>query len=345
MSLTREQYDEIVRSYMQKQNRNHQLAMQRRDEIFAKIPEFRELTDMVPVVAMGYLRSKLGEGGSTHPDSPFSLRPELEKIAERKKKLLLSNGFPADYLDEKYDCPLCRDTGFVDGHKCRCFRQKEIEVLYDHSHLQELVKEQNFDTLSERYYKGEDLQRFRVASAACRRMAAEFDEVFRNIYLYGTVGTGKTFLSICIARELLESCHSVLYFSAAALFDKLSMYAFDAKAKSELRSFTQDLYGCDLLIIDDLGTELTNQFISAQLFSCLNERFLNRRSTVISTNLSLGEMQQRYSDRVFSRITNNYELYKLTGNDIRLMKSRLRSRSSAGAANWKHPSQQTVFTP
>jgi DNA replication protein DnaC len=123
------------------------------------------------------------------------------------------------------------------------------------------------------------------------------------------------------------------------------MYAFDAKAKSELRSFTQDLYGCDLLIIDDLGTELTNQFISAQLFSCLNERFLNRRSTVISTNLSLGEMQQRYSDRVFSRITNNYELYKLTGNDIRLMKSRLRSRSSAGAANWKHPSQQTVFTP
>ena len=131
---------------MQKQNRNHQLAMQRRDEIFAKIPEFRELTDKVPVVAMGYLRSKLGEGGSTHPDSPFSLRPELEKIAERKKKLLLSNGFPADYLEEKYDCPLCRDTGFVDGHKCRCFRQKEIEVLYDHSHLQELVKEQNFSS-------------------------------------------------------------------------------------------------------------------------------------------------------------------------------------------------------
>ena len=128
MSLTREQYDEIVRGYMQKQNRNHQLALQRRDEIFARIPEFRELTDKVPTVAMGYLRSKLGERGNTRPDSPVSLRPELEKIADRKRRLLLSNGYPADYLDEKYDCSLCRDTGFVDGVKCRCFRQKAVKA-------------------------------------------------------------------------------------------------------------------------------------------------------------------------------------------------------------------------
>ena len=156
-------------------------------------------------------------------------------------------------------------------------------------------------------------------------MAAEFDEVYRNLYLYGTVGTGKSFLSVCIARELLESGHSVLYFSAAALFDRLSMYSFDPKVREELRSFTSDLYGCDLLIIDDLGTELTSQFISAQLFTCLNERHLSRKSTVISTNLSLKEMQARYSDRVFSRITNDYDLYKLTGNDIRVLKRRLRS--------------------
>jgi DNA replication protein DnaC len=151
------------------------------------------------------------------------------------------------------------------------------------------------------------------------------------------VGTGKSFLSICIAKEVLESGHSVLYFSAAALFDKLSMYSFDVRVKDELRSFTNDLYTCDLLIIDDLGTELTNQFISAQLFTCLNERHLGRKSTVISTNLSLKEMQARYSDRVFSRITNDYELYKLTGSDIRVLKRRLRS-AAATPTNWTQPS-------
>ena len=98
----------------------------------------------------------------------------------------------------------------------------------------------------------------------------------------------------------------------------------DVRTKEELRSFISDLYECDLLIIDDLGTELTNQFISAQLFACLNERHLNRKSTVISTNLSLAEMQARYSDRVFSRITNDYDLYKLTGSDIRVLKRRQR---------------------
>ena len=329
MALTREQYDDIMRGYMQKQNRLHQLRIKRRDEVYAKIPEFRELSEQVPGIAVGYLYSRLGEKEAGRSSSPDFVRPELLKIAARKKELLLSHGYPEDYLLAAPECPLCNDTGFVDGRKCRCFKKKEIEILYSHSHLQELVRTQNFDALSESYYDGEDLKRFRKAAAACRRMAEEFDDVFRNLYLYGTVGTGKSFLSICIARELLESGHSVLYFSAAALFDRLSMYSFDPKVREDLRSFTSDLYECDLLIIDDLGTELTNQFVSAQLFTCLNERHLNRRSTVISTNLSLKEMQARYSDRVFSRITNDYELYKLTGSDIRVLKRRIRGAGPA----------------
>ena len=340
MALTREQYDDIMRGYMQKQNRQNQLKMQRREEVYSRIPGFKELSDRVPEIAVGYLYSRLGEKDKDQSASPLFVRPELDKIAARKKELLLSYGYPEDYLSVQPECPLCGDTGFIDGRKCRCFKQKEIEILYSHSHLQELVKEQNFDILTEAYYDGEDLKRFRTASSACRRMADEFDHVYRNLYLYGTVGTGKSFLSICIARELLESGHSVLYFSAAALFDKLSMYSFDLKAKEELRSFTQDLYGCDLLIIDDLGTELTNQFISAQLFTCLNERHMSRKSTVISTNLSLKEMQARYSDRVFSRITNDYELYKLTGSDIRVLKRRQRSAANAGGRITQ--SQRTV---
>lgn len=325
MSLTREQYDEIMRDYMHKQSRRHQLAVQRREEILTRIPEFRQLSDQVSEIAVDYLHSRLGEKKNASSDSPIFVRPKLQEIAAKKKHLLLSHGYPEDYLTVSPECPFCDDTGFVNGAKCRCFKQKEIEILYSHSHLKELVKEQNFDILTDSYYHGEDLKRFRIAAAACRRMAAEFDTAYRNLYLYGTVGTGKSFLTICVAKELLETGHSVLYFSAAALFDKLSLYSFDAKTKEELRSFTSDLYSCDLLIIDDLGTELTNQFISAQLFTCLNERHMNRKSTVISTNLSLAEMQSRYSDRVLSRITNDYELYKLTGSDIRVLKRRQRN--------------------
>ena len=325
MSLTREQYDEIMRGYMQKQSRRHQLSLVRRDEVYEKIPEYRKLSEQVSEVAVGYLHSRVGGKGKETSASPILVRPELSRIAEKKRQLLVSHGFPEDYLTVSPDCPLCGDTGFIDGNKCRCFKQKEIEILYSSSHLGELVKEHNFDNLTESSYHGEDLKRFRIASAACRRMAGQFDQVYRNIYLYGTVGTGKSFLSICIAKELLETGHSVLYFSAAALFDRLSMYSFDVRTKEELRKFTDDLYGCDLLIIDDLGTELTNQFISAQLFTCLNERHIGRKPTVISTNLSLAEMQARYSDRVFSRITNDYELYKLTGSDIRVLRRRQRN--------------------
>jgi DNA replication protein DnaC len=134
------------------------------------------------------------------------------------------------------------------------------------------------------------------------------------------VGTGKSFLSGCIAKELIENGHSVIYFSASGLFETLSQFSFDYKNKDELHGIYEDLYSCDLLIIDDLGTELTNNFVTSQLFSCLNERHMRRKSTIISTNLSLEELRNRYSDRIFSRITSNYNLCKLSGPDIRIYK-------------------------
>ncbi len=130
-----------------------------------------------------------------------------------------------------------------------------------------------------------------------------------------------------IALELLQTGHSVIYFSASGLFDTLARYAFDSRAKEALSGFYEDLYNCDLLIIDDLGTEMTNTFVASQLFSCLNERHLRKNATIISTNLSLEELRDRYSDRVFSRITSHYDLCKLTGPDIRMCKKRMQNTS------------------
>ncbi|MEE1050489.1 MAG: ATP-binding protein [Lachnospiraceae bacterium] len=223
-------------------------------------------------------------------------------------------------MEVPYQCPDCRDTGYINGEKCHCFRQEEISILYDQSHLQLLTRTQNFDTLREDFYKGEDLKRFRAARNVSLHFARQFGREYSNLYFFGTVGTGKSFLSVCIAREVLSAGYSVLYFSAASLFDRLAGLVYNYRSREDFQHFVDDLYHCDLLIIDDLGTELTNQFVSAQLFACINERHLNRKPTVISTNLSLEDLQKRYSDRVFSRITSGYICCKLTGKDIRLLK-------------------------
>lgn len=298
---------------------------QRRMRAYARIPELQELEQQTPSLAMDLLRKRLlaapmQEGGSD--DGHLSFRETAAQITRRRTQLLTQNGFPPDYLEMTWDCPDCHDTGYVGHEKCHCLRRRETAVLYDQSNLEMLAADADFHSLSESFYTGEDLERFRHARRTCENFVDEFDRVFRNLYLYGTVGTGKTMLSVCAARALIEKGKSVLYFSAASLFDRLADCTFGSGTRDALRDFTGDLYNCDLLIIDDLGTEFTNAFVASQLFSCISERELNRHPTIISTNLSLKEMQARYSDRVFSRITSTYEICKLTGRDIRLQRRR-----------------------
>ena len=143
-----------------------------------------------------------------------------------------------------------------------------------------------------------------------------FSDEFRNLFLYGDTGVGKTFLSNCIAKELIDRAFSVIYFTAYDFFDTLAKSKFEKDDTAEMMS--EHIFDCDLLIIDDLGTELPNSFTVSQLFLCLNERLLRRKSTVISTNLSLESIVDIYSERTFSRITSNYTMLKLTGDDIRI---------------------------
>lgn len=318
MALTKTQYDSIKRGYEERQTRNMRLLAQRRQQIYAQLPEYRELDASVGATSVAHARLLLDGDDS----SLAELKRELASKAERRRVLLSQAGYPPDYLEPFYDCPDCLDTGYIGSEKCHCFRQQEITLLYEQSGIQEMIARENFDTLSTAYYEGEDLQRFENAVAISHKFVDEFKKSYQNLLFYGTVGTGKSFLSGCIAGELLSRGRAVIYFSASGLFEVLARYSFDTKSKESLYNFCKDLYNSDLVIIDDLGTEVTNSFVTSQLFSLLNERHLRQKATIISTNLNLEEMRDRYSDRIFSRITSNYSLCKLTGPDIRMYKKR-----------------------
>ena len=316
MALTRQQYDSIMLQYANARSAHRLELEKRRHLVYAKIPAYQDLDADVPSLGMQRLRSILsGRNEVTEP----ALKAEIGEVARKKRQLLRENGFPEDYLDPSYDCPDCHDTGYIGTEKCRCYRRKELAILYDQSHLKVLAKTNNFSLLSEEYYEDsmENLSHFRKAVETCRRFIEEFDTVPRNLYFFGTVGTGKSFLSICVADELLKAGRSVLYFSSAGLFDIIANYKFITANREEYAQVMEDLSTSDLLVIDDLGTEMTNSFVIAQLFAILNGRALNGRATIISTNLPLQEMQERYSDRIFSRITSSFEICKLTGKDIR----------------------------
>lgn len=322
MSLTNAQYDQILHQYEMKQLHNRREAEHKLAYVYDHIPGYRDLDDSVAALSVAQGKKLL----SGDEDAMEDLRDILAELSGRKAQLLEDAGLPADYLEPVYECPDCKDTGYIDGQKCHCFKQAMITLLYEQSNIQEMLRTENFHSLSYEYYEGEDLSRFKNAVKTCQNFIKNFNSDYHNLFFYGTVGTGKSFLSGCVAKELIESGHSVIYFSATGLFDLLSKNSFDYKNRDELRDTYADLSQCDLLIIDDLGTELTNQFVTSQLFALLNERHMGKKATIISTNLSLEELRNRYSDRIFSRITSNYEICKLSGQDIRMYKKRLMNR-------------------
>jgi len=316
MPLTNSQYNAIMRTYEEKQRRSRMLREERQEAVYANVAGYEELDREVSAVSIAQGRKALaGETGALD-----ELKSKLALLSLQKKELLKQSGYPADYLEAVYECPLCHDTGYVDNRKCACFRQAEIALIYEQSHIKELLSTDNFEHLSYDYYEGDDLTRFAKAVEECQNFVKNFNSDYHNLFFYGTVGTGKSFLSSCIAKELIEQGRVVIYFSSSQLFETLSRSTFDRDSKEAASGVYEDIYGCDLLIIDDLGTELTNAFVSSQLFSCLNNRHLRRKATIITTNLSLEELRDRYSDRIFSRITSNYGMCKLTGRDIRIMK-------------------------
>ncbi len=323
MALSNAQYDAIMRTYEETKFRNRHIQEEHRDEVYELIPEYKALDSTIASLSVEQGK-KLIMGDS---DALLLLRQELEKLSSRKKQLLTDYGFPENYLDPIYTCADCKDSGYIGGKKCHCLRQAMIHVLYAQSNIASVLDYENFDNLSYEYYNDSEVSMMRTIVEDCKHYVQAFDNSYENILFYGAVGVGKTFLTNCIAHDLLETGHSVIYFTSFQLFDTLAKYVFRSGDSADaVMSIHQDIFSCDLLIIDDLGTETTNSFVSSQLFLLLNERDLRKHATIISTNLSLEMLASRYSERNFSRIFGNYKIIKPDIQDIRIKKKKLNNR-------------------
>ena len=208
-------------------------------------------------------------------------------------------------------------------------------MVYRDSNIKNIISNENFDTFSFDWYdstnidaslKISSLDNMKRVVSHCHNFVDNFDNEFNNILFFGNTGVGKTFLANCIAKELLDSSHSVIYLTAIELFKIFEKQDFNKSDDGNGLIDSNYILDCDLLIIDDLGTEFGNSYTNSKLFYCISERILRQKSVVISTNLSLNDIRDIYSERIFSRITNSYMLLKLFGADIRLLKKSQQKR-------------------
>ena len=311
--------------FMSSQPKLYSFVKERHPEVYEKIPQVEALSDEI-AATMAQAARKILAGDRAAADQ---LKKDAEFLKEQKAVYLKQNGYPANYLELQYVCPDCKDTGYADGKKCHCFKHMEIEILYDQSNIREVLERENFDTLSMAYYDRNHVDEktgMTVYDYMSRviRECKEYVENFKNekgsILFTGNTGCGKTFLSNCIARELIRRYFSVVYLTATDMFDILAGSRFNGGDDDEAKDRASYILDCDLLIIDDLGTELINTFTASQMFYCVNERLNRNKGTIISTNLTLGELQDAFTERVTSRIMSRYKIIPLIGDDIRLVR-------------------------
>jgi len=263
--------------------------------------------------------------GVDNPEETIkTFKQKLDQLKQERAILLTENNIPMQYLDENFTCNECKDTGFIsNGRKCRCFRQELIIKAYGMSNLSNTLKKENFqhfnmDLFSDETFEGQSLtpkQNMMSTLNVCEGFTFNFDEDNEeNLLFYGETGLGKTFLTNCIAKALLDKGKIVIYQTSFKLLEILEELRFKNNKDKEKYNL---LFEADLLIIDDLGTEMTNTFTNSEIFNIINSRLLSNKKTIVSTNLSPKEMMDRYDDRIFSRLFSKFTVLHFFGKDLR----------------------------
>ena len=308
-----------AREDRESENRQH-LA-----EAYERLPRIREI-DML-------LRRTMAQAARLAFANGTDAREAMEQVKaqnlalQREREGLIRENFEEGFLDESPICPHCSGLGYVGASMCECLRElcrqeqkKEISVLSG--------GKENFSQFRLDYYSDQYSPAFKTSPRAimernfkiCRSYAQSFSMNAGNLLFNGGTGVGKTFLSACIARAVADRGYSVVYETSAHLFSKLEQARFNGN--EENRREAEKFTACDLLIVDDLGTEMPGQFVTAALYSLVNDRILAGKPMVISTNLTIDEIRRRYSPQIASRMEGSFQLLPFLGEDIRVLKNK-----------------------
>ena len=308
---------------------NREQTQRRYNEVTARLPEIRNIDARLRAHMTKLVSLTIGKKPDMQ-EQITALREENLDLQMRRAELLTAAGFGADYLDEIVSCPLCRDTGVYEGGVCRC-----LDRLYNRELTKELGVlmrrgDESFDKFDLSLYPADTdpdtgivpRQVMRKVSEACRRYAENFSASSANLLFQGGTGLGKTFLSACIARVVSSRGFSVCYDTAASALDKYELAKFnrDTPEGEAAAVRIRRMESCDLMILDDLGTEMPTPMAQSALYTLVNSRLVNGRKTIISTNLTNDELSKRYNQQIASRILGEFQCLPFVGTDIRRLK-------------------------
>lgn len=327
MGYNQENFRRIRAEYETKAMKAEEAADERREELYRVIPGLRDLDRTLSGFGLRLMKQAM-EGGDTQAGIA-SLQAENERIQAARRDLLARHGYPADYCSPRYECEKCRDSGYVGIRMCTCMRKKLTEAGMMSSGLGSLMKTQSFENFSLDYYKNDpaayarmqdNLQKIRVY--ATNFGGPEWGKIAHNMLFFGGTGLGKTHLSTSIARVVIEHGYDVFYNSAVGMLADFETQRFGNSAVLGDADNTSRYTTCDLLILDDLGTELVNQFTLSVLYTVINTRMNLAKATIISTNLTAAELRKTYNDRITSRLFGEFNPIPFVGTDVRKLKIR-----------------------
>lgn len=323
MAYSQDVYSRAANALERRREKANLQAQERIEEIGEKLPEINDIQRKLAQIGLNI--SKVFLYSSNKQADIEKLMQESLELQNRKKAVLTENGYSEDALDVKYTCPACKDTGFIGNRRCKCHNEllKDIE----RSDLAKIapIEDCTFDTFDINYYPQQVMEngisprdKAEKIKKSCSRYAAGFTTSSPNVMFMGGTGLGKTHLSLAIANVVINRGYSVVYGTAQNILNDLQKENFGRD--DDLRYYEKAVLGCDLLIIDDLGTEFRNNYTVACLYNIINSRLNSKLPTIISTNLTAEELEDKYDQRITSRITGEYNKLILIGNDIRYIK-------------------------
>lgn len=314
MSYSQDVYSRATEELDRRRERANIEAQSRFDEISEKIPELESIQTELSKIGLSISKVFLLSN-----DKQADIQDLMDKslaLQDKKRKLLTENGYDENALSVKYSCDVCRDTGFIKNRRCKC--HNEILKSIERQDLSKIapLEDCTFDSFDTKYYP--DTERAEKIKANCLKYATQFNHSSKSIIFYGGTGLGKTHLSLAIANGVINRGYSVVYGTAQNILNDLQNENFGRT--DNLRYYERAVLNCDLLIIDDLGTEFKSSYTVAALYNIINSRILAKLPTIISTNFSSNELEEKYDQRITSRIIGEYSPITLTGNDIRYIK-------------------------